>query len=58
MGKITMRSKHVDELLRAAKLASLAEGDTIGAYLIDMALLHNAQNLTENRKPAAVATAA
>ena len=53
-----MRSKHVDELLRAAKLASLAEGDTIGAYLIDMALLHNAQYLNQKRKPATVATAA
>ncbi|WP_276118279.1 hypothetical protein [Pararhizobium qamdonense] len=54
-----MRSKqHVDELLKAAKILAVAEGETVLAYLIEMAVLQNAQNLAETRKPAATSKAA
>lgn len=44
-----MRNTHIADHLTVAKLAAIAERDTILAYLIDMALLHHNQSVKPHR---------
>jgi hypothetical protein len=53
-----MRNSHIHDHLTVAKLSAIAAHDTMLAYLIDMAIIHEAQRSKQDAPRAAIDKAA